>query len=104
MRTATARAASSAACLLRSRPSIGGFAAPSIRTISSTPLRSATALPITATGHPPSPPVPTSPQYGDRVEERRRKADLLKQGKELRAASQPGTKSKPLQKRFWKDV
>jgi ATP synthase F1 complex assembly factor 2 len=29
---------------------------------------------------------------------------MLKQGKELRAASQPGSKSKPLQKRFWKEV
>jgi len=29
---------------------------------------------------------------------------MLKKGKELRAANQPGTKSKPLQKRFWKEV
>jgi ATP synthase mitochondrial F1 complex assembly factor 2 len=29
---------------------------------------------------------------------------MLQQGKELRAASQPGGKTKPLQKRFWKEV
>ncbi|KIW88278.1 uncharacterized protein Z519_10845 [Cladophialophora bantiana CBS 173.52] len=77
---------------------------PTIRRISSTSSLSATALPITATGPPPSAPIPTSPQYGDRIEERRRKAELLKQGKELRAANQPGGKTSPLKKRFWKEV
>ncbi|KAJ9605669.1 ATP synthase mitochondrial F1 complex assembly factor 2 [Cladophialophora chaetospira] len=104
MRPASIRVVSLAASCSRKHPSIGRLATPSIRTISSSTPRCATALPITATGPPPSAPVPTSIQYGDRVEERRRKAELLKQGKELRAASQPGTKLKPLQKRFWKEV
>ncbi|OAL17418.1 hypothetical protein AYO22_11641 [Fonsecaea multimorphosa] len=98
------RASSSAVRCLKSHPSVGWLATPTIRGISSTSSLSATALPITATGPPPSAPVPTSPQYGDRIEERRRKAELLRQGKELRAANQPGAKTSPLKKRFWKEV
>ncbi|EXJ61531.1 ATP synthase mitochondrial F1 complex assembly factor 2 [Cladophialophora yegresii CBS 114405] len=104
MRASSMKAVSIAALTTRSQPSRGRFAVPAIRSISSTSSRCATALPITAAGPPPSAPIPTSPQYGDRVEERRRKAEMLKQGKELRAASQPASKSKPLQKRFWKEV
>lgn len=104
MRTSTLRVASAASRHLVQHPSIGRIAQSSIRQLSSTIPRCATPLPITATGPPPSAPVPTSPQYGDRVEERRRKAEMLKQGQELRAATQTGSKSKPLQKRFWKEV
>ncbi|OCT49514.1 Protein atp12, mitochondrial [Cladophialophora carrionii] len=104
MRASSIRVASIASLIPRSQSSRGRVAASAIRSISSSTSRCATALPITATGPPPSAPVPTSPQYGDRIEERRRKAELLKQGKELRAASQPGSKLKPLQKRFWKEV
>lgn len=86
----------------RSQPSIGRLAEPSARQLSTTTSCAATALPITAAGPPPSPPVPTSSQYGDRIDERRRKAELLKQGKEIRA-SESG-KTSPLKKRFWKDV
>ncbi|OAP64062.1 ATP synthase mitochondrial F1 complex assembly factor 2 [Fonsecaea erecta] len=104
MRTNMLRVSSSAVRCLKSHPSVGWLATPTLRGISSTSSLSATALPITATGPPPSAPVPTSPQYGDRIEERRRKAELLKQGKELRAATQPGAKTGSLKKRFWKEV
>lgn len=72
------------------------------RQISQSLVHRATALPITATGPPPNPPQPSPSQYGARIDERRKKADLIQQGKELRAAQQG--KSTPLRKRFWKDV
>lgn len=103
MRTSTLRLASNAAHSWKCRSSIGCLAEPTIRHISSSAPRPATALPITATGPPPGAPVPTSSRYGDRVGERRRKAELLQQGKELRN-TQSGKKTSPLKKRFWKDV
>ncbi|KEF56586.1 ATP synthase mitochondrial F1 complex assembly factor 2 [Exophiala aquamarina CBS 119918] len=74
----------------------------SFRSLSSTATQNATALPITATGPPPHAPVPQSSQYGDRIAERRRKAELVEKGKELRAA-QTG-KTSPLKRRFWKEA
>lgn len=62
----------------------------------------ATALPITATGPPPNPPVP-APEYDERIERRRRQAELLRQGQEIRASQKEG-KSSPLRKRFWNAV
>ncbi|KAK4944836.1 ATP synthase mitochondrial F1 complex assembly factor 2 [Elasticomyces elasticus] len=103
MHTTTLRVASNAARTWRCDSSIGRLAKPTVRHIGSTTPRPATALPITATGPPPSAPIPTSSQYGDRVDERRRKAQLLQQGKELRN-TQSGKKTSPLKKRFWKDV
>lgn len=102
MRASAFRVASAGSRALRLQSSVGRLAEPASRLLSTTTSQHATALPITATGPPPSAPVPTSSQYGDRVEERRRKAEMLKQGKELRAA-EPG-KSSPLKKRFWKEV
>lgn len=73
------------------------------RAISQSPASLATVVPITATGPPPSPPEPTSTSpYGARVEERRRKAALIQQGKDIRAAQQG--KPSPLRKRFWNHV
>ncbi|EXJ83283.1 ATP synthase mitochondrial F1 complex assembly factor 2 [Capronia coronata CBS 617.96] len=102
MRISAVRVGSLGSRALRLHSSVGRLAEPAFRQISTTTYRPATALPITATGPPPSAPVATSSQYGDRVEERRRKAEMLKQGKELRA-SQSG-KSSPLKKRFWNEV
>ena len=63
---------------------------------------SATPLPTTAPGPPPPAPVPAASQYGERVDRRRRQAELLKRGQDLRASHmKPGTAMK---KRFWKDV
>lgn len=64
--------------------------------------KDAIAHPITAHGPPPNPPLPATSQYGDRVDRKRRQAEMLKQGRELRANLQP--KKGPLKKRFWKDV
>ena len=62
----------------------------------------ATPLPTTAPGPPPPAPVPAASQYGERVDRRRRQAELLKRGQDLRASQmKPGTAMK---KRFWKDV
>src|ERR1700733_15159013 len=72
------------------------------RHLSSTTSLRAIALPITATGAPPSAPVPSRSQHGDRIERRRRQAEMLKLGKEIRAGQQG--KQSPLRKRFWKEV
>ncbi|KAI1620393.1 ATP synthase mitochondrial F1 complex assembly factor 2 [Exophiala viscosa] len=104
MQSTTLRVASNAARAWRFRSSIGRLAEPAVRHIGSSTSRPATALPITATGPPPSAPIPTSSQYGDRVDERRRKAELLQKGKELRNTTQTGKKTSPLKKRFWSDV
>ncbi|KAJ9649847.1 ATP synthase mitochondrial F1 complex assembly factor 2 [Neophaeococcomyces mojaviensis] len=66
----------------------------------SRPLR-ATPLPITVQAPPPQPPEPSG--YGARIDERRKKAAMIQQSKDLRA-QQSGSKSSPLRKRFWKDV
>ncbi|KAF6218051.1 hypothetical protein HO133_006463 [Letharia lupina] len=64
--------------------------------------RVATPLPITATGPPPAAPQPAASQYGERVDRRRRQAELLKRGQDMRASHmKPGT---AIKKRFWKDV
>lgn len=62
----------------------------------------ATPLPMTATGPPPSAPLPSASQYGEKLDRRRRQAELLKHGQSLRASQEkPGNAMK---KRFWKDV
>ena len=66
--------------------------------------QSATPLPIGVVGPPPNPPLPAAPQYGDRIERRRKQAEMLRQGKEIRASQTQKGKSNPLKKRFWKDV
>lgn len=76
---------------------------PHIRHLSSSSTARATALPITAAGPPPQPPQPSAHDYGQRIIDRRKKAELLRQGKEIRLA-QHGGKSSPLRKRFWNHV
>lgn len=76
--------------------------APHSRCIHSTPSKPATPLPFAAAGPPPSAPLPAASQYGERVDRRRRQAELLKRGQDLRASHmKPGS---ALKKRFWKDV
>lgn len=66
----------------------------------------ATPLPIGVVGPPPSPPLPATPQsqHGDRIERRRKQAEMLRQAKELRSSQTQQAKQSPLKKRFWKDV
>ncbi|KAL8858171.1 MAG: hypothetical protein Q9178_005348 [Gyalolechia marmorata] len=62
----------------------------------------ATPLPVTQAGPPPTAPLPAVSQYGERVNRRRRQAELLKKGQEMRMQQmKPGSAMK---KRFWKDV
>lgn len=76
--------------------------APLRRCLHTTSLRPATPLPLTATGPPPAAPRPSASQYGERVERRRRQAELLKKGQDLRSSQmKPGSAMK---KRFWKNV
>ena len=64
--------------------------------------RAAIPLPITAAGPPPAVPQPAASQYGERVDRRRRQAELLKRGQDMRVSqTKPGT---AIKKRFWKDV
>ena len=73
-----------------------------LQCLHTTPPRVATPLPITATGPPPAAPQPAASQYGERVDRRRRQAELLKRGQDMRASHmKPGT---AIKKRFWKDV
>lgn len=75
---------------------------PSFQCLHTTPSHHAVPLPITATGPPPSAPVPAASEYGERAERRRRQAELLKRGQDLRTSHmKPGS---ALKKRFWKDV
>ncbi|KAL9103820.1 MAG: hypothetical protein Q9163_001175 [Psora crenata] len=75
---------------------------PAFKCLHTSPTRSATPLPITATGPPPAAPLPAASQYGERIDRRRRQAELLKRGQDLRISQiKPGSAMK---KRFWKDV
>ena len=73
-----------------------------LQCLHTTSSRVATALPITAPGPPPRAPQPAASQYGERVDRRRRQAELLKRGQDMRTSQmKPGT---AIIKRFWKDV
>ncbi|RDL36565.1 uncharacterized protein BP5553_05917 [Venustampulla echinocandica] len=68
------------------------------------PAPHATVAPITATGPPPNPPTPSAHHADARVARRRKQAELLKRGQDLRsvAAGKGGGSAKT--KRFWKHV
>lgn len=65
------------------------------------PLRNANLLPITATGPPPAAPLPSVSESSER---RKRQAELLARGQDMRAQMKPGTTGVGIKKRFWKDV
>ena len=73
-----------------------------IQCLHTTVSRFATPLPVTATGPPPAAPQPAASQYGERVDRRRRQAELLKRGQDMRATHK--TPETAIKKRFWKDV
>ncbi|KHN98712.1 ATP12 ATPase family protein [Metarhizium album ARSEF 1941] len=76
------------------------------RTLHSTASRAANVAPILGTGPPPPPPPPTPTpavrNMNERIERRRKQAELLKQAKVIRTAKDG--RSTTLRKRFWKDV
>ena len=74
----------------------------SFECLHTTASKGATPFPITVNGPPPAAPVPEASQYGERVDRRRRQAELLRRGQDMRISQmKPGTAMK---KRFWKDV
>jgi ATP synthase F1 complex assembly factor 2 len=78
------------------------LAASQLRSLHTSPSVSATPLSPTIAGPPPLPPAqdPAYPQ--DRVNRKRKQAELLKQGQVTRV--NPGKPTTTLQKRFWKNV
>ena len=74
-----------------------------VRSMHSSSRVAATALPINVTGPPPHPPVPAPSAYGERIDRRRRQAEMIRQSQEIRASQNAGRTS-PLKKRFWTDV
>lgn len=78
-------------------PSLNG-----LHSLHTSPSQAAQTLPLTATGPPPSPPLPAASQHGERVDRRRRQASLVQSAQDLKASThKPGSAMK---KRFWRDV
>ncbi|KAL8819819.1 MAG: hypothetical protein Q9223_001825 [Gallowayella weberi] len=72
------------------------------RCLTASSLVLANPLSISQAGPPPTAPLPAASQYGERVDRRRRQADLVKKGQEMRMEQlKPG---RALKQRFWKDV
>lgn len=92
-----------ASSLRSHRPLLPAFANSEIHRWLHTSLSyAANPLPETAAGPPPSAPIPAASHHYQRVGRRRRQAELLKKGQDLRTSHmKPGSAMK---KRFWKDV
>ena len=90
-------------CIAAIRPACRQRQSPSIYCcLHNTPSKSANPLPVTAHGPAPKAPLPAVTQIEDRIARRRKQAELLQQGKQIRAAEKKP--SGVLRKRFWKDV
>jgi len=75
------------------------------RCIHTTPPTPATVSPhIPLSGPPPPPPAPSAEHVDSRVARRRKQAELLKRGQDLRAVASGSGGGTAKQKRFWKDV
>ncbi|XP_044721765.1 ATP12 chaperone protein [Hirsutella rhossiliensis] len=72
------------------------------RLIHSSAAQAANVVPVVGTGPPPEPPTPATRPFNDRIERRKRQAELLKATKVIRNAKDG--KSTTLSGRFWKDV
>jgi hypothetical protein len=64
----------------------------------------ANPLPIVATGPPPAPPQPSVSELRERLDRRRRQAELLKESQALKGKGLSGKPREVLKRRFWKDV
>jgi len=92
--------------LVRTAPRLRHVAATTpVRPLHTTVTKAANVAPVLGTGPPPEAPSgPVSSAY-QRVERRRRQAELLKAAKEIRSASDgKSSGSSPLKRRFWSDV
>ncbi|KAG6003786.1 hypothetical protein E4U21_001690 [Claviceps maximensis] len=67
-----------------------------------TACKAANVAPTLGTGPPPEPPTPTVRNMNERIERRRKQAEMLKQAKVLRNTRDGKTTT--LRKRFWKEV
>ncbi|KAK1252487.1 hypothetical protein MKX08_003674 [Trichoderma sp. CBMAI-0020] len=74
-----------------------------IRPLHQSIARTANVAPIVGTGPPPEPPTPAARNASERLERRRKHAELLKTAKEIRSA-QEGKASPGAARRFWKEV
>ncbi|KAH6710685.1 hypothetical protein DL95DRAFT_351021 [Leptodontidium sp. 2 PMI_412] len=74
------------------------------RCLHSSPPTPATVQPITASGPPPKVPVPSAEHVDSRVARRRKQAELLKRGLDLRAIAGGSGGGSAKTKRFWKEV
>jgi hypothetical protein len=74
------------------------------RCLHTSPPNPATVAAITASGPPPKVPVPSAEHVDSRVARRRKQAELLKRGQDLRAVAGGTGGGTAKLKRFWKDV
>jgi hypothetical protein len=74
------------------------------RCLHTSPPKPATVAPIIASGPPPTAPIPSAEHVDSRVARRRKQAELLKKGQDLRAVSAGTGGGSAKTKRFWKDV
>lgn len=79
------------------------------RKIHNTTPAPATVSPIHGTGPPPEPPVPAADSATERLERRKKQAELLEKAQEIRRSASNSNPKKEareyaLKKRFWKDV
>ncbi|KUJ23402.1 ATP12-domain-containing protein [Mollisia scopiformis] len=89
---------------LRNYPYLRRPSAFSQRCLHSSPPNPATVAPITASGPVPAAPVPSAEHVDSRVARRRKQAELLKKGQDLRAVAAGTGGGTAKQKRFWKHV
>jgi ATP synthase F1 complex assembly factor 2 len=74
------------------------------RCLHTSPPNLAIVAPIIASGPPPTAPVPSAEHVDSRVARRRKQAELLKKGQDLRAVAAGTGGGSAKHKRFWKDV
>lgn len=74
------------------------------RPLHSSVSRAAHVASIVGTGPPPQAPVPDAATATERVERRKRQAELLKNVREVRNVKEGKSSGVGLKKRFWKDV
>ncbi len=80
---------------------VSGFAQRSLHTL---PPNPAAVSPITASGPPPTAPIPSAEHVDSRVARRRKQAELLKRGQDLRAVAAGTGGGTAKTKRFWQNV
>ena len=74
------------------------------RCLHTSPPNPATVAPITASGPPPTAPVPSAEHVDSRVARRRKQSELLQKGQDLRAVAAGTGGGSAKHKRFWNHV